>query len=86
MSVNVREQTSSLTSSCATRKFSTVSEIYHTWSLDHQCHGKDVTRFSEKPYMVIGSSVSWKAWDKDFLNGHNYLMTNDGKYHENIAT
>ena len=39
------KQTSSLTSSCVTAKFSVVSEINHMWLLDHQCHGKCVTKF-----------------------------------------
>ena len=46
ISINDRKQTSNLTSSSVTKKFSIVSNNYHIWSLDLQCHGKHVIKFS----------------------------------------
>lgn len=45
-SINDKKRTSNLTMSCVIRKFLVVSEIYHIWSLDHQCHGTRVAMFS----------------------------------------
>ena len=44
--INDKKWTWCLISSCVTQKFSVVSEIYYIWSLDSQCHGKHVTKFS----------------------------------------
>ena len=46
ISINDRKQTSNLTSSSVTKKFSIVSDNYHIWLLDLQCHGKHVIKFS----------------------------------------
>ena len=67
----------------------------HIWSLDRQCRGNNVTKFSwsaiygrwivsvtsymrrsftEVPYMVIGSSVSWITCDEVFLECHIWSL------------
>ena len=63
-----------LTSSCVTWKLSVVSEIYYIWSLDHQCHGKHVTKFSWMAIYGHWIVSVMEGWDEVFLNGHIWLL------------
>ena len=81
--INNRKQIPNLTSSCAMPKLSIVSELYHTWSIDHQCHGKHVTKFSL--LAIYGNFIIsvTEACDKVLLHGHCYyghLITSSGNY------
>ena len=39
------------------------------------CDTKDLYSIQSLPYMIIGSSVSWKACNKSFPNGHVWLLS-----------
>ena len=83
--INNRKQMPNLIRCCPIQKYSVVSKIYHIWSMDHQFHGKHVTKFSWIATYGHRAVVLRRVCSTVLLNGHGRLMTNDGKYHRNTA-